>query len=787
MGLDVMQKSKSVNRAAKRHQKKLARKVAKNRRGRPPQPLGQGLGGALANQISELVQKGVQLHQAGQVQEAETIYRQVLDIDPDHADANHLLGVLLSRVGNHGQAVELISRAIAMAPDQPAYYSNLGNVLKRMGRPEEAVANYHKALAIKPDYADAHSNLGAVLQELGRLEEAVASYHKALAIKPDYADAHNNLGDVLKRMGRLEEAVASYHKALAIKPDYAEAHVNLGNVLADLGRLDDALASYRRALAIKPGYASAHNNLGTVLQELGRLEEAVASYHKALAIKPDYADAHNNLGDVLQKQGRLEEAVAACYKALAIKPDYAEAHVNLGNVLTSLGRFEEAVASYRKALAIKPDHVIAHSNLLFSLQCDPKQDRTVIFEEHKRWNARHAAQLTAAAGPHANDPNPDRRLRIGLVSGGFRCHPVGFFLTSVLEMCDKSAVEMFAYSGNPHSDFLTERIRAAVDTWRFIGGMADEAVAATIRADAIDILIDLAGHGSDHRLLVFARKPAPVQAKWVGGQWNTTGMEAIDYFITDAVETPPGDEAWFVEQILRLPDVYTCYTPPDYSPGVVPLPALDRGYVTFGCYNNLIKINPGVVKVWSELMRRVADSRLILKTKQLGDEVVRKRFHAMFEENGIAVDRVDLLGPSNHAELLAMYNGIDIALDPFPFSGCMTTCEALWMGVPVVTIPGETFAERHSASFLTAVGLTDWVVETPHAYVTLLERWCNDLEKLADLREGLRARVQASPLCDYRTFARNLEDAYRDIWRKWCKTSRHPQEVEAPTPSQAFS
>ena len=352
MGPSVMHQVKSRNRAAKRQQKKLARKAAKNRRGHLPQPLGQGFGGAPTSHFSELVLKGTRLHQAGQLQEAETIYRRILDIDPDHADANHFLGVLLSQGGN--QAVELISRAIAMAPDQPMYHGNLGTALKELGRLDEAIASYREALAIEPDFADAHNNLGHALKTKGRLEDAVASYHKALAVKPDFAEAHNNLGVALRVMGKSDEAVASYRKALAIKPYYAAAHYNLGNLLTELGRLEEAVASYRKTLAIKPDFAEAHNNLGNLLHVLEKSDEAVASHHKALVIKPDYAAAHYNLGNVLRDLGRLEEAVASYCRALAIKPEFAEAHNGLGGALQELGKLEHAFKCRRRAVALDP-------------------------------------------------------------------------------------------------------------------------------------------------------------------------------------------------------------------------------------------------------------------------------------------------------------------------------------------------------------------------------------------------------------------------------------------------
>ncbi|MFP6688468.1 MAG: hypothetical protein VCD31_03980, partial [Alphaproteobacteria bacterium] len=306
--------------------------------------------------------------------------------------------------------------------------------------------------------------------------------------------------------------------------------------------------------------------------------------------------------------------------------------------------------------------------------------------------------------------------------------------------------------------------------WRTINGWRDEHVAASIRDDCIDILVDMSGHGAGSRLLVFARKPAPVQVKWVGCQVNTTGMDAMDYFISDSVESPPEDEQWYTEKIVRLPDGYACYEPPNYAPAVSPLPAVSRSHITFGCFNNTTKINRGVIPLWSRLLDRVAGSRLVLKATQFNDAAVRAHYQAMFAEHGIAPSRLDLLGHSPHAELLAHYNDIDIALDPFPFSGCLTTCEALWMGVPVVTMPGQIFAHRHSASFLREVGLTDWVVDTPDQYLRIAERYCSDLDSLAGLRADLRQQVGQPPLCDVPRFARNLEIAFRRMWRKWCET-----------------
>ena len=613
---------------------------------------------------------------------------------------------------------------------------------------------------------------GLAQHRAGRVSEAEAEYMRVLAAQPDHPDALHLLGVIAHQVGHNERAVELIQRAIAGNPKVAAFHSNLVNALLATARFDEALDAAERAVALDPRAPGAHNNLGTVLKDLGRHDEAIAAHRTSLELRPDYADGHYNLANALKEEGQLQQAVDMYRRAIELKPDYPQAYTNLGITLKEMGLLDEAFAAYRRALDLKPDFALAHSNLLFSLEYDPGRDRAAIFAEYKRWDALHAAPLLAEAAPHGNLRDPDKRLRVGLVSGNFRRHPVGFFITSILEAHNKSLIELFCYSTNPHSDGWTERIGAAADSWRDVGAMSDAALAALVREDAIDILVELSGHASGHRLLAFARKPAPVQVKWVGGQFNTTGMAAIDYFLTDRVESPPGDEDWYVEQLVRLPDAYTCYTPPDYAPDVGPLPALERGHVTFGCFNNLTKINPQVVAVWSEILQRVEGSRLVLKTKQLGDDSVAARYREMFEGHGIAADRVDLLGQSEHAELLALYGGIDIALDPFRYCGCLSTCEALWMGVPVATLPGETFAERHSASFLTVVGLDDWIVGSTADYVDLVERRCADLDDLAGLRDGLRARVRNSPLCDYDGFARNLEAAYRDMWRTWCATPK---------------
>ena len=618
-------------------------------------------------------------------------------------------------------------------------------------------------------------NRGRAHHSAGRLVEAEASYRQVLAAEPGHPEALHLLGGVALQQGKNALAVEFFEKAIAANARSAEYHNNLAIAHQSLGALDAAEAAFRQAIALQPEYAEAHFNLGGVFLQQDKLEDAMAACQSAVALRPDYAEAHNNLGIALKDLGQLEDAVAAFRRALVAKSDYTNAYSNLGNALKHQGKLEDALAAFRTAVDLKPGLAEAHSNLLYCLLYRPDYDRAEIFAEHRKWNARHAAPLAPKAGGHDNPPIADKRLRLGLVSHHFRRHPVGYFTVSALEALDRSAFELYCYADTRQSDDLTERTKQTADAWRRTEGTGDEDIAALIRDDAIDILIDMSGHGAGSRLLVFARKPAPVQVKWVGAQIDTTGMDAMDYFISDSVHSAPEDAPWYSEELVRLPDGYVCYAPPDYAPAVTALPALVRGHVTFGCFNNLAKINRPVIALWSALLGRVATSRLVLKTRQFNDAAVRAHYRPLFQANGIAPGRLDLLGESPHAELLAHYNEIDIALDPFPYCGGLTTCEALWMGVPVVTMSGEAFAHRHAASHLTNVGLSDWVVKTPAQYLDLAARKSSDPHGLASLRAGLRQRVGQSPLCDAPRFAHNLEAALRRMWRTWCAAQSRPR------------
>ncbi|MFH2139382.1 MAG: tetratricopeptide repeat protein [Pseudomonadota bacterium] len=667
---------------------------------------------------------------------------------------------------NQGRLADTASRARELTERFPKHgfgWKVLGLALKRLGNNEEAIAAMQKAAALSPKEADVHSNLGVALHDGGQLKEAEASYRRALKLKSDYADAHCNLGTLLQDMGRLEEAETSHRRALRLAPDLADAHYNLGNTLRAMGRLEGAVQSYRRALALRPVYLQACCNLGIALQDLGRPDEAEAMLRRTLELKPDHVEAYSNLGNALKEQGRLLEAEACYRRALELNPSMAEVHNNLGILLQDMGGLEAAAASYRKALELKPDYFKAHSNLLFLLNYDPKVSQQDAFEEAQRYGANVAAHVRHRYSKWSCNKQAER-LRIGFVSGDFRNHPVGYFLENLLRHIDREAFELYAYPTDPWTDEMTLRLKPHFAKWQPLYGMNDEAAAKRIHEDGVHILIDLSGHSRYNRLPMFAMKPAPLQVAWLG-YFATTGVAEIDYLIADPVTLPESQERYFTEKILRMPETRLCFSRPDVEIGVSPLPALTNGYVTFGCFNNLAKVNHDVVALWSRILNQVADSRLFLKSKQLGDAAVRQQTVDRFAAHGIAADRLLLEGAESRAKYFEAYRRVDISLDPFPYPGGTTTVESLWMGVPVLNLSGESFLFRQGAGFLSNAGLTEWVAQSQEDYVAKAVVFTGDLSGLAELRGKLRAQVEASPTLDGKRFTTHFSMVLQSMWR----------------------
>ncbi len=715
--------------------------------------------------IQQALQIAVQHHQAGQLQQAEILYRQILAQQPNHADALHLLGLIAHQIGRHDLAVDLIGRAIAIQPAYPDAHVNLGSALKSSGQLDEAIVAYRQAIALQPSLPAAHNNLGIALADKGQLDEAIAAYSRAIALNPNFPDAHINLGNALQAKGKFTEAIACFGRAVALNPQGAEAFYNLGNALQANGQLDEAIAAFRQTIALKPSFPEAFFNLGNTLKDKGQFDEAIANYRQALALNPNFAKVYNNLGNALRVRGQLDEAIASHRQAVALEPNHAESHANLGAVLADTGQANEALAAYRQAIALKPDNAWINSNLLYTLHYAPDGDAQVIAEEHRRWNRLHAEPLRSSIQPHHNDRTPDRRLRIGYVSPDLREHPVGRFLLPLLANHDKSRFDLSAYAQVPAPDELTRRLRSYTDGWRSIVGLSDAQVADLIRQDRIDILVDLAGHTASGRLLLFARKPAPVQVTYLGYP-NTTGLSTMDYRLTDAYADPPGQtEQYYSEQLVRLTPCAWCYEPS----ACPPITERRDGPITFGCFNTLAKVTDPMLRLWSEILRAVPESRLLVKAAGLNSERARQRVRELLDQEGIEPSRIELRGYEvDRDEHLALYGAMDIALDTFPYHGTTTTCEALWMGVPVVTLAGPTHVSRVGVSLLSNVGLPELVAQDPDNYVRIAATLVADMPRLAELRRNLRQRMQQSPLMDAPRFARAVETAFGQLWQTWC-------------------
>ncbi len=598
--------------------------------------------------------------------------------------------------------------------------------------------------------------------QAGRLAEAERGYRQVLALNPDHPDAHNNLGHVLLALGRIDKAEYHYRRTLELGPGSVVTHNNLGNVQFRTGRIDEAVHSYRRALELSSGIAEIHNNLAIALCKLERLGEAEQSYRKALSINPGSASTHNDLGALLAGLRRVPEAENCYRRALALAPGFAEAHDNLGYLLGYAGRLDEAVQHFREALRLKPNFVNAFDHLVFSLNYVPGIGAAEIYAEHREFNRRFCQGVSIQ--PHRNSPDPQRRLRVGYVSGDFRNHAVAFFIEPVLAKHDRERFEIFCYYNLSRSDAVTQRLRGYADHWREVEALDDDALAERVRADEIDILVDLSGHTANNRLTAFARKPAPVQATWLG-YLNTTGLDAMDYRITDPRASPEGLlEACHSEKLVRLPDSQWCYQPSSGCPEVNPLPSAQSGVVTFAAFTSPPKTGLPVIELWSRVLARVPRSRLLVQ----GLEVTSREYAKHFARHGIAADRIEFVSGKPLPEYLALRHSVDIVLDSFPCTGGTTSCDSLWMGVPVITLAGDTAYSGGGASLLHAVGLGELIARTPEEYLDIAARLAGDAKRLAAMRASLRGRMRSSSLMDAVRFTRNLEQCYRSMWTEWC-------------------
>ena len=713
---------------------------------------------------------GNALRDLGKPYETQDYLLKAIELKPDFAEAYNNLGAVLNYLNKPAEAQSCFLSAIGLKPAYAEAYYNLGNALKNLGRTLESKDNYLKAIEIKPDYAEAYYNLGNALSELGKLLESQKSYINAIELKPDFAEAYNGLGNALKDLGRPSEAQSSYLKAIDLKPDFAEAYYNLGNVFSDIGKFLESQKSYINAIELKPDFAEAYNGLGNALKDLGRPSEAQSYYLKAIDLKPDFAEAYYNLGNLLKDLGMPSEAQKLHLKAIELKPDFAEAHNGLGNALNESGRPSEAQSSYLKAIELKPDYLEAYDNLLMNMNYDPAF-RTSLYKKYSYKfgyivsnNISNKYKIHTV--PKAGTGN---KLKAGFVSGDFKNHPAGYFLESMLSHIKR--IELFAYTGHHKEDKLTQRIKPYFSKWREIYRKSDNEAADIIYKDNINVLIDLSGHTRHNRLKIFAYKPAPIQASWFGYP-ASTGVKEIDYFIGDPYVMPEGEENdnYFRENLFRLPDIhfsFNCFNPPNKAPEVGTLPFLRNGFITFGCFNNLAKINDEVISLWSDILKNIPSAKLFLKTKQLNDKTLSEIFIKKFNDCGVNKDRLILEGFSPRYELLDSYNKIDLALDPFPYNGGITSAEAVYMGVPVLTLKGGRYVSRVGESIAHNVGMTEFIAENKQDYVKKAKEFASDINALLDIRTNLRGRALKSPLFDGERFANNFEDAIEWMWKKY--------------------
>ena len=677
----------------------------------------------------------------------------------ERADALIAQGNSAESAGRLEEARELYREAVRLAPQYARAHLNLGIALEALGDSAGAVASHEQALALDGANPYAAYNLGKLRFAHGAPGEAERLLRQALRSRPDFPEARIVLGCALAAQDRPEAAAAELEAALQKKARDFGALYHYGTVLRRLGRLDEAREALRRALQVDPGNVDAHAMLFHVLNAQGDLAGAVAALEAVLKQRPDWADALFNYGCVLKSLMRLPQAEDAFRRAIAADPGLTRAYRMLGGVLLGQCRIEEALDLYRQAPR-GPELISAE---LFALNASEKIAEDELFARHAEFG-RSIEQAYPARFGFAGSKDPERRLRIGYVSGDFSYHVVALFMQPVVERHDRSACEVFCYSTSERVDDFTRRLSAGADAWRPASGFSGAQLADAIHADGIDILVDLAGHSGEPQLEVFARRPAPVQATWLG-YLNTTGMTRIGYRITDRHADPPGaTEAAHTEKLARLPYSQWCYRPFIRAASAAAPPCLRDGHITFGSFNQAMKLSQASRRLWAEILSRLPGSRLLV----LGLPQGRAQDDFLKEMSGIDAARVELVPYVSLQDYYAWYNQVDIALDTTPYSGGTTTLDALWMGVPVLTAPGRRPSSRSAASILASAGLTDWIASSPEDYVQRALQFSADEKLLGKLRSTLRARMQASPLMDEAGFTKDLEKLYRQMWRQYC-------------------
>ena len=717
--------------------------------------------------VAASLRQAVACFQQGRMDEAERIARNILNDLPDHPAANHILGLMAGLNSHYDVAEKMFHRAIEASPENEEYHMALGLALYKNNKLQSALAAWTHAAKLKPDLVEAHYYCGLVMCECGRFDESLDACDRALQFKREWARVHNVRGDALHGLGRTRESIASYQQSVQYDPAYLPGYNNLGNALREVGSSAEALRILDHALRIEPKSGQLHINRGLALKDLGRLDEALECCKHALMLDSDKALAYNAMGAILKERHQYMDALESYECALQCNPDFGQAHINRGNTLFEIGLTDVAERSIRHGLELTPDDHVAHSNLLFILAAQAKLSSADMLIEQQRWDILHGHQGRIFSRSDMHSPNIHRRrLRVGYVSPDFRQHAVSQFFEPLLRSHDRSRFEIFCYAthASQQNDETTLRLRTMSENWHTVGSVDDLELVNLIKKNGIDILVDLAGHTAAGRLKMFTYRPAPVQVTYLG-YFAGTGLEAMDYWISDEILHPLDTSERATEQIYRLPRCWVCYKPLDNGPLVSSRPN-DNRQVVFGSFNNISKLLPPVIEAWSEILSKVPGSQLLLMDKLMADEKTRHYMLEKFARYGISSDRliIELGKPVN--EYLSTYAKVDVVLDPFPRTGGTTTADALWMGVPVLTLAGSRYVERISASKLTALGLENLITHTVEDYINLAVILANDTDFRQKLRASLRDTMMQSPLCDGRGLAHVIESAYLDMWER---------------------
>jgi protein O-GlcNAc transferase len=668
-------------------------------------------------------------HRARHLAEAAAIYQQVLAANPNYVPAMNLLAEICVETGNPAQAEALLRRAFALDPKLRAH-NTLGHALLSLGKQDEAIEWFAAAIRVREDDTVAWSNLGAAYQLSGRVDEALTAQRRAVALSPDDPSSLCNLAIALRTAGKFDEAVSVARRAVDLAPEWPNALQILGDLLVTLGQLVEADALLRRAIKLAPEDPLNQSNLGILLQRDGKLDAAVESFRSAIRLSPDYPEAHHNLG----------------------------------NTLRELGQIDAAMEHFKTAVALRPNYVEADSAIMLTLHYR-EIESTKLLEAHQQWEERQTKALKDLRQPHKNSRDPERRLRVGYLSADFRDHPIHYFFGPLIKAHDRDQVEVFCYSDVGAPDGVTARLQTQADVWRDSARWLDAALVERIREDQIDILVDLALHTGGNRLRAMAARPAPVQMSYLG-YCSTSGTSFMDYRLTDHVVDPVGvTEAWYTEKLLRLDGGFCCYQPPEMSPAVV---SRTDEWITFCSFNNLAKITDEVLGAWCEILRQVPNSRLLIQARGADQASVRSRLSAFFEKHAMTMDRVVLQASERLHPYLATLGASDILLDAYPFNGHTTSCHALWMGVPMVTLTGRMPVSRAGLGLLSMLQLEKLSASNLDEYVSKAVALARSGEELRELQGSLRDRMKQSPLMDAVRFARDIEKAYRQVWGDWC-------------------